>query len=615
MAKQDQTKAPVTIFGGEYNAKGAMLEGVAETFVPPEGVFDRLIQQNNTLLIGPRGSGKTTLLRMLQGPGLELWRHPMAEEARAAIRYSGVFVPADRAWAEQLQADDVDGTVAREFAVATFTIHCLRALVRTATERAGPSANGVSHRRVSLDPEEARHLARAVAKAWGVGRPVADLTDLRFALTEAVVSLGEARSLEGKLSAKGREERLARLPLFHLSFSSAAIAFIERFNHLADDPEGHWAFLFDEVELVPGSVEKLLLRYLRGSDERLLFKVSYAPYERDEEFGTFHGPLGAQPGQDYSVLRLTYANKRDGFPFSQALFEAELARKRIELAPERVLGPSSVIVGSEDDDEDGTSTALDYGPDGSAVKLLESLSERDQTFRAYLERTGVDIYRLNDLSENERARIRKIMPLVAARLEYQRPPEARWRRIRGRQNIELYAGVEAFYAMMEANPRWLKHVTDRLVNGASRVDNARQTQVLREAAREFSGYLSILPMGDTDMRLDDGPKQLMKRIGRYFLDHYHRQPFNPDAPGSVRIDRDFPETVMNSLRALVNRGALIPVPEPDDADLTTPLGKRFRLAYLQAPLYGLPLRLDRAVRLSEILSVSPAGQMTLEDPS
>jgi energy-coupling factor transporter ATP-binding protein EcfA2 len=608
----EMTTPTISIFGGEYNAKRTELRDVAATFVPPSGVFERLLQPNNTLLIGPRGSGKTTLLKMLQGRALELWDHPDAERIREGVRYSGVFVPADQAWAEQLRADNLDPKSAREFAVGAFILHCLRALVKTGEDRLAPVAGDLApHRRVEIEHDQLHQLAQELAVQWKVGRPVADLADLRRALTDSIRELGEIRLVEGRRSDGAQAERLAAVPHLHLSLLPASMSFIERFNDLSGEPEARWAFLLDELELVPASIEKLVLRFLRGAADQLLFKVSYAPYEQDGEIGSFHGPLGPQPGQDYSILRLTYANKREGFPFSRALLEAELARKQIDVDPEQLLGSTSLLVGPDDDDD--APSELDYGPEGTAAELLSELCRRDRTFEAYLEQHGFDIERLADLPESERARIRKIMPLVAARLAYKRPEISRWDRLRGRRNVELYSGAEAFYAMMEANPRWLKHVTDRLLNGSSRVLSERQSRVFKDAAEEFTGYLSVLPMRNSPFQRDDAPKRLMERIGQFFKDGYLRQDFNPDAPGSIRVDKKFPDGILDSIRTLVNRGALIPVPERDDADLASLEGKRFRLAYLQAPLYGLPLRLDRAVNLSEIFTASPSGQLSLEE--
>jgi hypothetical protein len=609
----ETTNPLISIFGGEYNAKPVTFESVASTFVAPDDVFERLARHNNTLLVGPRGSGKTTLLKMLCAPALERWDDPQASSFRAAVSYAGVFVPADKAWAEQLRADNLDPHSARRFALAAFTLHCLRALTASAHQRTRPATGRASHLRVELSPEQVHNLAQDLADTWGLGLAVADLADLAAALRDAISKLGSQRSTEALRSADGREERLADLPLLHLPLLPTALSLIERFNNLADESERRWAFLFDEMELVPPNIERTVIGFLRGSDDRLLFKVSYAPYERGEEAGSFQGPLGPQQGQDFTVLRLTYANKREGFPFSRALLEAELARQDINRSAEDVLGSTSLLVGPDEEGELEESGALDYGPDGGAVKILRELKDLDPSFEAYLQKHGFDLEHLADLPEAERARIRKIMPLAAARLAYRPAEPKRLPRLRSRRRVEFYSGAEAFYAMMEANPRWLKHVTDRLIAGEPKVDAKRQSRVLREAAEEFAGYLNVLSMNGAKLGADQAPLALMERIGDYFKERYHRGPFNPDAPGSLRVDGAFPDPILDSLRALINRGALIAVPERRNVSLEDLTGQRFRLAYLQAPIYGLPLRLDRAAPLSEILAGSPTAQLSFEE--
>ena len=59
---------------------------------------------------------------------------------------------------------------------------------------------------------------------------------------------------------------------------------------------------------------------------------------------------------------------------------------------------------------------------------------------------------------------------------------------------------------------------------------------------------------------------------------------------------------MHSLAEALNAGAIIYVPDEREELLLESLrGKRFRLSYLLAPYYGLPLQLGRTVSLSVIL--------------
>ena len=614
----EHSKPSIAIFGGEYNAKGRPLAEVARSFVPPAPTFTKLIQADNTLLIGPRGSGKTTLMKMLQGPALELLEHPNADDVRRSVNYSGVLVPGDQSWAKQLEALQMDIEDGTRFAVAVFTLHCLRALTRTAAERARKAAGSVSHGRVQLETPVGQRIARDVARVWQLGHPVLDLDDLATALTDAISRLTQLRSAVAYLPDRHRRERTSAEPLLHLDLIPAALPLVERFNRACNEPERRWAFLFDEAELVPRVINELIFSLLRGTDERFLFKVSYAPYENlGIELGKPHGPSEAN---DFTTLRLTFANKREAFPFTDALFRARLASANIAGEPDDVLGTTSVLA-LESDDEDSDDVPNDaaaYAPEAPYGRLLAELADIDDSFAKWLTTNRLDLAHAHDLPEDRRARLRKVLPVVALRVAWRRDPkraeEGRVaQEIRGRRNVTLYSGKEAFYAMMEANPRWLYHVCDRLLPDAKRgkIGDERQSHQLGEVAAEFESYLRILPVRGTHMQVDDGPKVLLKRIATFFRDNYVRGTFNSDPYGSFWVDDKLSDTIVNSLRALINRGAVIEVPSKDGGGLHGLRGKRFRPAYIIAPKYGLPLRLDNSVALTRILQARPGGQLSI----
>lgn len=615
------SKPSLAIFGGEYNAKGRKLQEIATTFVPPEPTFGKLVQANNTLLIGPRGSGKTTLMKMLQSDALEMATNPRVREIAAAVDYSAVLVPGDESWGRQLEALEMDVEDGQRFAVAIFTLHCLRAIVRAAASRCRPPQGPDPHGRVSIEYPTQQSIARQVAQVWGVGTPVLDLVDLSQVLSDSISRLGQLRSSVERMSDKDRHEITASEPLLHLDLLAAAIPLIERFNHASDESEHRWAFLFDEAELVPSIINELIFRLLRGTDELFLFKVSYAPYENADL--NLLRPLRPQEANDFTTLRLTYANKREAFPFTDALFRARLAQAKIDVEPDELLGTSSVVAIETDGtvgDEDAALASASYAPDSPYGELLAELAAHDPTFVEWLERNRLgDLDHAHELPEELRARLRKVLPVVALRVEYRRDPRRAGEgrsptELRGRRNVTLYSGREAFYSMMEANPRWLQHVSDRLLEDVSRrgrLSAERQSARLRAAATEFETYLRILPVRGTHLQMDDGPKRLLNRIGQYFRGHYVRGDFDADPYGSFIVDAEFSDTVTSSLRALINRGAVVEVPGSGDSGLHGLNGKRFRPAYILAPLYGLPLRLDNAVGLSRILSASPSGQLRI----
>jgi hypothetical protein len=82
------------------------------------------------------------------------------------------------------------------------------------------------------------------------------------------------------------------------------------------------------------------------------------------------------------------------------------------------------------------------------------------------------------------------------------------------------------------------------------------------------------------------------------------------------VDARTPDSVLGALTQALNAGAVVYVPDDDGQLILTSLrGKRFRLSYLLAPIYGFPIRLGKDVALSRIVRwrEEPAGQ--LEFPS
>ncbi|HEY5262028.1 MAG TPA: hypothetical protein VIJ33_07930, partial [Solirubrobacteraceae bacterium] len=248
-------------------------------------------------------------------------------------------------------------------------------------------------------------------------------------------------------------------------------------------------------------------------------------------------------------------------------------------------------------------------PAGRALRLL---AEQDRTFVRWLASNHIDLESLPEADEALRARVRKVMPIVLLRLELQRPDS---NALRSRRNIALYSGESAFLAITEANPRWLEHISDRMLEDLSGpLEPASQSRVFNDAAREFTSYLHILPVRGTHLTPDDAPRRLLDRIARFFRDHHTRGEFTGDPIGSFVVDARVAPAVQHSLQALVNRGALIEVPNRELPSVGPLLGRRYRIAYLLAPLYHLPLRLDKAVNLSTVLErVRGRDQLTFND--
>jgi hypothetical protein len=99
----------------------------------------------------------------------------------------------------------------------------------------------------------------------------------------------------------------------------------------------------------------------------------------------------------------------------------------------------------------------------------------------------------------------------------------------------------------------------------------------------------------------------MDRIGTYFYNECVAGPFDDDPDGTFIVDANTYQELASALQIALNAGAIIWVPEKKDATILTSIrGKRFRLSYLLAPYYQLPLHLGRQVSLGKILRESSA---------
>jgi hypothetical protein len=102
-----------------------------------------------------------------------------------------------------------------------------------------------------------------------------------------------------------------------------------------------------------------------------------------------------------------------------------------------------------------------------------------------------------------------------------------------------------------------------------------------------------------------GVLSIIDQIGNYFYDAVVIQTFNSDPPGTFVVDSRVDDRLLESLGKALNAGAIVYVPDDDSHLVMSSLrGKRFRLSYLLAPNYGIPIRLGPPVSLKTILGRS-----------
>jgi hypothetical protein len=599
-----------TIFDS-FNARSLDPSQVAATFVPSI-IYKKLAKRRHTIIVGPRGSGKTTLLKMLQQTALEAWVHPAAEYYRSRIDFTGVFVPTDLIWSEQLKSlgSGLDEQTLRLLGNAAFTTHVLRALTSSMLDRLRSDyRKGLSpFRRVKLSKASEAELATFVSDAWHLKTSIASLLAVESAMGLRMSRIYEIASKENLLGRDGRAKRLAAVSFLQLHFMQSASAAVDMFNNLAGERDGKWVFAFDELELAPVWIQDELVKLLRSTDQRFLFKLAMSPLIQSTPLArTSRSPSA---GQDFDQIALWYPNKRDAYSFCEELWYSMLQNEGLpKKSPQEVLGTS--FFHSTPEEWSRTGSGYAYGT--RLFDTFRNLALADPTFRKYLRNKRIDLRHIEKLEESKRAaNIRKIVSLVVLREFYRTQKESDATESRGRsRKTSLYTGAEALFAISEGNPRWFIGITESLFDRwrekdiTKPIDDGIQADEINKAARRYLAMLATIP---TTAKPVMTLLQILESIGTFFYDQAVRADFVAEPPATFTIDNAVPTEIVDVLEPAVNAGAIVFVPEhKGDAFVFNLRNKRFRISYLLGPVYRLPLRLGKPTSLSRILILKKPG--------
>lgn len=613
-----------------FNARWLSSSQIANSFVPPS-IFSRLAGTCHSMLVGPRGSGKTTLLKMLRPSTLSHWRAEESSTIKERIDYTGVFIPADICWREQLSAlsresKEDDSRPLSRLAVVTSILH---ALVDAASWRTSQPIGIEQYRRATLTREREADLVRIMANQWKLSIEVPSLLSLKHALSARFGSIPALAKVSGQRNhLPGSPDSVCATPLL-----SPVSHFIEVFNDYSGESEGKWALLFDELEIAPDWLQEELIRSTRSIDQKLLLKLSLSPYNKFMGLqNTGHSP---DPINDFDQIQLWYAN-RDHYgirieqkQFCESMWKAALAAKGFPYSnPYKALGESysietdpkalgsSLVSDQTSTNKSKAKSAKTYSPEGERGKVFLALYKKDRSFKEYIDRHDIDLLNIPDMTEQARASgIRKISQVVAMRDFYRRPDILNEidSGQRSRKTFDLFVGAESLFSVSEGHPRWLKILFARILDGEKprdlmKISISKQNAALTASAHRFSALLKTYPVKDISGAGGGSILKLVQRIGEYFHDEVVGADFKPEPVSSFIVDSSISDEYLESLQTALNLGAIVYVPDGEsEITLSSLRGKRFRLSYWLAPVYGIPLVLGKAVALSKILSRGKPG--------
>ncbi|NIJ05904.1 hypothetical protein FHR78_002458 [Frigoribacterium faeni] len=541
---------------------------------------------------------------MLTPEALAEAAHSKRFRLESGLQFTGIFIPSDIAWSKQLQTYskwNLPAELSSEIFEASFTTSVLRSFAAALHDRftRPVPATWLGIQRVTLDPGAESQLAQALADLWSLNLRIPSLLGLKAATAERIVDLGRmAAQLHRTAATDVVDERLLLGPLV----PQLTLA-LDTLEALVPQVAGEkWGLLFDELELAPPETRKSLIASMRSVDERLIFKLAIAPYASD--LSELVSAVAAMPGHDHEEIWLSYGHKAQAMEFSYELMRA-LVRDRYGQAVslESLLGSAVFPL-----DDEGLESA--DGVSGTQEEFVRDLHTSDKTFRAYVARVAGGIEELLSSTGQKRSQnLRKVLPLVIVRVAFRTPDNsdaARGsRRTRTRKNPYIYSGMTALSTLLEGNPRWIIGVLSTLfAEMPSRVSSSEQNAEIARTRNAFRAMLSTIPVPNSvDTRR--GLLSLINSVGETFRESVIIEPFNPDPVGSFIVDNNASAALIEALGSAVNAGAIVYVPDSAGAGLLSSMkGKRFRLSYLLATQYQLPLRLERSTSLRTILTQS-----------
>ncbi|MNQ70773.1 hypothetical protein D3C85_854190 [compost metagenome] len=245
---------------------------------------------------------------------------------------------------------------------------------------------------------------------------------------------------------------------------------------------------------------------------------------------------------------------------------------------------------------------------------VKSLITKDESFRNFLTRKNVNLE--NPIALDEKSKdilYRKIKPIVYFRnyfIDYVKldsDSNELKAKLRSRKTASLYSGIEVLYKICDGNPRWLIGIINAILNrfiDKPKTTDIRdiQVDVLHETAIQFMNVISNIPIDvyETHKRkytLED----LILLIGNSFQREILGPTFKMDPKGSFIVEKSeilIPEKLIDILEKATYQGAIILLNSNDSAFDFEVRGKKFRLSYMLAPLFKLPLRTYNEINLS-----------------
>jgi energy-coupling factor transporter ATP-binding protein EcfA2 len=586
-----------------FNAKYLTFQEVSESFIPNEEYY-QLLGNNHTLLMGPRGCGKTTLLKMLTPAGLSYWKDDKAQHIRSNIPFTAIYIPSDIQWKSQLAFLEKHLINETEFneRVANFLIATNIQVSVCRTIQSILRFSVLEEKQKLILEDE---ICRELIDAWGIGKPLSpSFDDIEISMQKRVTNIN---LLVNKIIFQKTKENLFSLLPDYAFFEffdllKLACKIFEKKLGIADTHR--WALCFDELEISPKFLQIKLLKLLRSSDQKYLFKLTTTPlYNLDNNI------IEASQDNDFKTIKLwvyddSGSNKwRD---FCHNLISKKLQRKfnNQNVTPKAVFGEYNLdeIIKEETNYkgqfEQGT------GSGSSANVLFKTLAEKDPSFREFLTNRKLDPE--NPFSRNQdedKSVFLKYKVNVLYRVLFG---------FRSRKSPAVHYGIPYIYDICDGNPRSIIGLVDEVLLKAEYeftsknvlVPFNKQSEIIFNVSKRYFNLIRNHPDSTLTIRKKEFnlATDILKIFGNYIYNHIVKEDFAKSIPTTFTVDNEIDQKIIRLLEQALFMGAIIYLDPVESLSNTGLIGKRFRLSYLLTPLFRIPNRVNSSINLKNVIS-------------
>lgn len=566
-----------------YNARHIKAEDIAKSFVLSNS-FLKILENNNSIVLGARGCGKTTMMKMLTLPALYTWNHKKAEEIREKLPFYSIYVSTDIYWdlKNQSFAEQLSKIENLELAISKFSVNSSIFLSICETFR-----NILHYEYKKNEVSKEMQLCEYLILSWEL--PDSTIPQLKYVSYALNDRIDHVNQLIQKLVFNNSVD--FDIPnYFFLEFDTSILRVINKFEEIYDNKLKSWALCFDELEFAPHWLQEKLYTSLRSRDQRILYKLSSSPIlpsMLEKRFNTDYAP---SVGNDFTLIKMW--NQPDETDFINNLITSHISKNHSISDIKKIFGSNEIY--NKDSDS--------YKIGSSFHKEITELYSKDFSFKNFFIGRKIEIERLDFSKEANDTIYRKIKPIVYFRNYFLSSNDLIKVKYRTRKkSSDLYFGIEVLTKICDGNPRWLISLLNDLfiyTSNLGELTQAKQTDEIMRYSKRFFNVISNIPIESNSSYTF---KKFINKVGEYFKEEILGPVFKMDPRTTFTVDINTPPDLLTLLEKGVAQGAFIIV-NSNDEDLDFDLkGKRLKLSYLLYPLYYLPLRKYEAFPLKDCL--------------